>query len=128
MTDQKTPKYSAAQTNQRSALRAPLIVERIACEDALKTFFGYAKNISRGGLFVSTLKPREPGEQFDIELTLPLPQPLHVRCRVEVVWKRHFVRKGAHEPGMGLRFIELADDIGVRIDDWISSQAAGSKK
>jgi uncharacterized protein (TIGR02266 family) len=120
--------FPAEQTSQRRALRAPMIVEKIPCEDTQKTFFGYAKNISRGGLFIATVKPREPGEKFIIEMTLPMPESLNFRCEGEVIWKRHFVRKGGFEPGMGLRFIDLPEETGNRIDRWVQAQAANDLK
>ena len=122
MSEPDSPEYEAEQKNQRLATRVPLIVEKIPIEDGQKTFFGYAKNISRGGLFIATVKPREPGEEFTIELTLPV-NPRHViRCRCEVIWKRHFHKKDSHEPGMGLRFIDLADSDGDKIDEWVEAQ------
>jgi len=112
----------AEQKNQRHATRSPLIVEKIPCGDGQKTLFGYAKNVSRGGLFIATVKPREPGEEFIIELTLPMKPGYTFRCRCEVVWKRHFQRKSSHEPGMGLRFIDIADADGDMIDEWVTTQ------
>ena len=119
------PEYAAEQKNQRRATRAPLIVEKIPCGDGQKTLFGYAKNISRGGLFIATVKPREPGEQFVIELTLPT-NPRHTfRCLCEVVWKRHFQRKSSLEPGMGLKFVDLVNADGDKIDKWVAELATG---
>ena len=118
----ENPEYTAAQINKRRAVRAPLIVEKIPCADGQKTFFGYAKNLSRGGLFIATVKPREVGEEFFIEWTLTT-KPRHtIRCRCEVVWKQHFQRKGVHEPGMGLRFLDLNDADGGKIDVWVAEQ------
>lgn len=114
--------YAAEQKNKRRATRAPLIVEKIPCGDGRKNFFGYAKNASRGGLFIATVNPRELGEEFMIELTLPT-KPRHtVRCRCEVVWKRHYQRKAAHEPGMGLHFLDLTNTDGDKIDEWVTEQ------
>ena len=122
MNETDNPEYTSEQKNKRSATRAPLIVEKIPCGDGQKSFFGYAKNISRSGLFISTVNPREPGEEFMIELTLPM-KPRHmVRCRCEVVWKRHYQRKGAHEPGMGLKFLDITDIDGDKIDEWVAEQ------
>ncbi len=121
MPQESPPEYSAEQKSQRNNLRAPLIVEKIPCEDGQKTFFGYAKNISRGGLFISTVKPREPGEQFTIEIALPTPGKLTFRCLCEVIWKRHFERKSSLEPGMGLKFIDLPTETGDQIDDWVQT-------
>jgi uncharacterized protein (TIGR02266 family) len=114
--------YSVEQKNQRHATRSPLIVEKIPCGDGQKTLFGYAKNVSRGGLFIATVKPREPGEEFVIELTLPMKPGYTFRCRCEVVWKHHFQRKSSHEPGMGLRFIDIADADADVIDEWVTAQ------
>lgn len=122
MSVHENPEYEAKQLNQRRATRAPLIVEKIPCGDGRKTLFGYAKNISRGGIFIATLKPREPGEEFMIELTLPMVPRYTLRCRCEVVWTRHFQRKDSNEPGMGLRFLELAAADGDKIDEWIMQQ------
>ncbi len=118
------PEFAAEQKSQRCATRAPLIVEKIPCGDGRKTLFGYAKNISRGGLFIATVKPREPGEEFTLELRLPSNSRHTIRCRCEVVWKRHFQRKDSNEPGMGLRFIDLDDVDGAKIDEWVAEQTA----
>lgn len=120
MGQQPPPDFSAEQKSQRNNLRAPLIVEKIPCDDGQKTFFGYAKNISRGGLFIGTVKPREPGDRFTIEFTLPNPARLTFRCTCEVVWKRHFEKKTPLEPGMGLQFIDLPENIGREIDEWVN--------
>ncbi len=115
--------YDVEQKNKRRATRSPLIVEKIPCGDGQKTLFGYAKNVSRGGLFISTVKPREVGDAFLIELTLPMNPRYTVRCRCEVVWKRHFQKKNPHEPGMGLRFLDLTDADGDKVDEWVTEQA-----
>jgi uncharacterized protein (TIGR02266 family) len=114
------PEYDAQQLNKRRTIRAPLIVEKVPCEDGQKTFFGYAKNVSRGGLFISTVKPREPGEKFLIELTLPTKPRTTISCDCEVVWKQHFQSKSPNEPGMGLRFINISDADGDKIDAWVT--------
>ncbi len=122
MSEPDSPEYEAEQKNKRLATRVPLIVEKIPIEDGQKTFFGYAKDISRGGLFIATVKPREPGEEFTIELTLPV-KPRHViRCRSEVIWKRHYHKKAPYEPGMGMRFLDLADTDGDKIEAWVEEQ------
>lgn len=124
MSTPENPGYAAEQKNKRRATRAPLIVEKVPVEDGQKTFFGYAKNLSRGGLFIATVKPREPGEEFLIEVTLPVTPKHTFRCRCEVVWKRHFQRKDSNEPGMGLRFLDLDSGDGDKIDAWVNEQVA----
>lgn len=119
-----TPEYSAEQKSKRHATRAPLIVEKIPCGDGQKTFFGYAKNISRGGLFIPTVNPREPEDEFMLEFTLPKTSSHTIRCLCRVVWKQHFQRKSGFEPGMGLRFLDLTEADGDKIDEWVTEQAA----
>ena len=122
MNETGNSKYAEEQKNMRRSARAPLIVEKIPCADGQKTFFGYAKNISRGGLFIATLNPRERGEEFMLELTLPTKPKHKVSCRCEVVWKRHYKRKNVHEAGMGLHFLDITDIDGDKIDEWVKAQ------
>ena len=122
MSESENTEYTEEQKNKRRALRAPLIVEKIPCEDGYKTLFGYAKNISCGGLFITTVKPREPGETFLIELTLSTKPPCKIRCQCQVVWKHLFKRKDQQEPGMGLRFLDLTEGDGDRIEAWVEEQ------
>jgi uncharacterized protein (TIGR02266 family) len=107
--------------HQRKALRAPLIVLQVKLDDGRKSFFGYAKNISRSGLFIGTTNPREPGERFQVELSLPAPLGHNVRCACEVVWKRLYSKGSSYEPGMGLRFLELPEEMAKAIDGWVSA-------
>ncbi len=107
------------QAHQRLALRSPLIILKVKLEAKRRSFFGYAKNISKGGMFISSINPHDPGEQFRIELSLPVPIDQQVQCTAEVVWKRKFVPNGPHDPGMGLRFLDMPADVGEAIDDWV---------
>lgn len=109
--------------DQRQHLRRPLLIQKVFLDDGHKTFFGYAKNLSRSGVFISTVNPREPGEQFRLEIPLPPPLPTPVQVTCEVVWKRLFSRSSEHEPGMGLRFLDLPSELGTAIDNWIIKQS-----
>lgn len=106
----------------RKDLRAPLIVYRLRFDDGQRTFFGYSKNISRSGMFIATVSPREPGSRFEVEIPLPPPLGRTVRCTCEVVWSRQFERRASHEPGMGLRFLDLPEEDSAAIDAWIRDQ------
>ncbi len=103
----------------RKNLRAPLIVLKVKVEDGGKTFFGYARNISRSGMFIPATSPRNPGNRFLVELPLPAPVNRTVECTCEVVWARHYSRKSRYEPGMGLKFIDLPEEIAADIDAWV---------
>lgn len=107
----------------RRNLRSPLLILKVNLDDSAKTFFGYAKNISKSGMFVATVSPREPGERYPVEIIVSQVQPQPLRCTCEVVWKRPFDPKSRYEPGMGVRFVDLPEEIAEKLDNWIKSQS-----
>ena len=106
----------------RTNLRAPLIIQKVHIDGTRPAFFGYSKNISKSGMFIATTNPIEPGQQIDLEFQLPPPLKGTARCRCEVVWKRPFGTHLPFEPGMGMRFIDMPDEITDQIDQWIQGQ------
>ncbi len=106
----------------RGNLRSPLLVLKVRLDDGGKVFFGYGKNISRSGIFIATVNPREPGERFQIEIPLPPPIKRTIQCGCEVVWKREFSKKSRYEPGMGLRFVDLPAEVADAIEQWVRSR------
>ncbi len=107
----------------RKNLRSPLIIQKVHLNDERKAFFGYTKNISRSGMFIATTNPINPGDQIELEFSLPAPLQGTVRCLCEVVWKRPLGSHLPFEPGIGLKFLDLDEDVSARIDDWIREQA-----
>jgi uncharacterized protein (TIGR02266 family) len=105
----------------RKSLRAPLMVLKVKVDDGRKVFFGYAKNISRGGLFITTTNPREPGTSFQVEVPLPSPINRKLNCTCEVVWKRDYAKDSIYEPGMGLRFVDLPESEAETIHQWANA-------
>ncbi len=126
MNPEHNPPAPVGQTHSRRKLRVPLIVEKLACGDGRRTFFGYARNISCGGLFIATVSPREPGDRFDLQVTLPASAGFTLSCRCEVVWKRHFEQGQKFEPGMGLRFLDLSPEIAAALELWLQQVAGGA--
>lgn len=112
----------ARSTPRRRILAPPLLIVRQWEADGATTFFGYARNISRTGLFIGTVNPREPGARFDLQIPIP-PLQRCVACRCEVIWQRHFSKDCHDEPGMGLKFIDLPEEVGAALDAWVREQA-----
>jgi uncharacterized protein (TIGR02266 family) len=110
------------QADSRQDLRVPITVLQADCTDGHKTFFGYAKNLSKGGMMIGTVNPREPGSRFWVEFPLPEPVNRVARCHCEVVWQRCYSREHRYDPGMGLRFLDLPDDMAEAIDAWVQEQ------
>jgi len=123
MDQEQTPSPPVA---QRKNLRSPLIVLKVTLDDGTKSFFGYSKNISRNGIFIGTVNPREPGSTFQVEMNLPAPIGVTVQCTCEVVWKRPFRKGSPYEPGMGLKFLDLPLPIAEAIDRWVVEQSGPS--
>ncbi|WP_432822550.1 PilZ domain-containing protein [Trichloromonas sp.] len=113
--------------DQRRTLRAPLIVLRVKVDEGEKSFFGYARNISRSGLFIPATSPRQPGSRFVVEVRLPAPIDRAVQCTCEVVWQRQFSSKAKHDPGMGLKFVDMPEEIAALIDAWVKNQDQAKK-
>lgn len=109
--------------NRRKNLRYPIIVLKIEEGSERQPLFGYARDISRGGLFIESINPRKPGDRYQIRFTLP-EKGFEVRCRCEVVWMREYKKKAKLQPGYGVRFLDLPDDVAQRIDRWVGEQSA----
>ena len=106
----------------RQNLRSPLIIQKVHIDAERPVFFGYSKNISRSGLFIATTNKIAIGDQLDLEIPLPLPERKTVRCRCEVVWRRPLGKHLPFEPGIGLKFIDMPEEVCQQIDDWIKGQ------
>ncbi|HEY5648560.1 MAG TPA: PilZ domain-containing protein [Nitrospiria bacterium] len=114
---EKQPK----QADPRRDLRAPLIVLKVTEEGERNRLFGYAQNVSRGGLFIQSVNPRYPGDQFRIAFEIP-ETAISIQCRCEVVWRRTINRKSVLEPGYGIRFLDLDKKEAEKIDSWVKTK------
>jgi len=123
MSEEENDNSQQTPADQRKNLRSPLLILKVKLDDGDKVFFGYAKNISKSGLFIATVNPHDPGSRFQIEVPLPEPLGVSVQCEAEVVWKRHYTRGGPYEPGMGLKFLDISASLGESIDNWVKGSA-----
>ncbi len=120
MAEEQRPTTENTQADKRKNLRSPLLTLRVKLNDGSKVFFGYTKNISRSGMFISSVNPKPAGEIYQVEIPLPEPINQTIQCSCEVVWNRHFAKKAVYEPGMGLKFFGLSEDVAAKIDHWIN--------
>ncbi|MEK6759064.1 MAG: PilZ domain-containing protein [Deltaproteobacteria bacterium] len=110
--------YTLLRSDRRRNLRRQILVLKVKGEDQKGTFFGYCKTVSRGGMFITSVNPRKLGEEFDITFSLT-GEDLEIKCRCAVVWVREYDAYNKQEPGMGIKFINLSDEIKDRIDAWM---------
>jgi Tfp pilus assembly protein PilZ len=108
--------------DQRKNLRAPLIIQKILIDAERPVFFGYSKSISRSGIFIATTNPIKVGDQIELQIPLPAPLCRTVKCCCEVVWRRPKSKHLPFEPGIGLKFLDMPEDISNLLDDWIQEQ------
>lgn len=114
------------QAHRRKNLRSPLIVMRAKEGHDRPTFFGYAKNISRGGMFIASVNPPDPGRRFDVEFSLPHPFTRKVNCQCEIVWQRTWSTASVYEPGMGIKFVDIPEDSAAAINEWVETTVDAS--
>ncbi len=120
-TDRRERKvFTNTQASKRRSLHAPLIVLRSNDQSKRKVFFGYAKNLSMGGMFIASINPPSPGKKFCIEFAIP-GSGQNVKCTGEVVWNRTYSNRGKYEPGMGMRFLDIPHDTASAIDEWANA-------
>jgi type IV pilus assembly protein PilZ len=93
----------------RRSQRAPLKL-RIGYEQMNTFFADYTKNISRGGMFIKTPRPLEPGSRCHFSVSLPaLSDPLTLEGEVAWVLTAEEAQQRGEQPGMGIRFV-FADE------------------
>jgi uncharacterized protein (TIGR02266 family) len=108
-------------SDRRTNLRSRIIVTQVKMGDERRYFFGYARNISHTGVFIETISPRDVGEEFNIEFTIPNTDIL-IKCKACVIWNRRFSDKGQYEPGMGLKFVDLDTAVAGRVEVWVRKE------
>lgn len=114
--------YVVLRSDRRSNLRKQLLVLKVKGEDQKGSFFGYAKTMSRGGMFIASVNPRGLGEEFEITFRLT-GEHTDIKCRCAVAWVRHYDSLAKqNEPGMGIKFLDLDDATRDRIDEWVRTR------
>ena len=115
---EQEPQLVVLRSNRRKNLRTQLLVLKIMGTDIRGSFFGYAKTLSRGGMYIASVNPRKVGEEFDITFNLSDKEP-DIKCRCVVVWQRES-KPHSLAPGMGIKFIDLNEAARDRIDAWVN--------
>lgn len=109
--------YVALRHDRRVDLRSELLVLRAESADK-KVFFGYARKISKSGMFISTVNPKKVDEEFDIAFMLP-DEVTEVKCRCRVAWTMEYSQDMEYDPGMGIQFLDLDENIEKKIEEWV---------
>ena len=97
--------------------RAPRVLVDLEVDYAMEEnyLFAYIIDISATGIFVRTTNPEPPGTHLNLRFTPDDSGP--IECEGEVIWINPY-RPGAPDnlhPGMGIRFVELDDEVRQRL-------------
>jgi uncharacterized protein (TIGR02266 family) len=107
------------QKERRRHLRAPIPVRRVGVLGRGNVFFGYAGDISASGMFIRTVNPRKPGDQFTVVFSLPGSKS-EIRVTAEVVWAREHSKGSEYDPGMGLKFVDIDEQAAQSIREFVA--------
>lgn len=99
--------------------RSPVVVREARCICGIDVFFGYAKNISRSGLFIATPKLREPGSRYEIQFKVP-GLDHEFTCNGEIMWVRPYKHGSPKPPGFGVKFTEMPEEEALLLDKWVA--------
>jgi Tfp pilus assembly protein PilZ len=83
---------------------------------------GVADDLTTGGVFIRTPNPMELGEQCVLKLHMSDGGgPIEVACKV--IWTNKYGKESQHlRRGMGVKFLNLSDEIQKRVEEFIRSQ------
>ncbi|PLX43509.1 MAG: pilus assembly protein PilZ [Deltaproteobacteria bacterium] len=109
--------------NRRAYPRSPVVVREARYICGMEVFFGYAQNISRSGLFISTAKLREAGDIYEIQFSLPGESTRLFSCKARVVWSRGYRHNSTLPAGFGVEFLDLPEKDAIYIDKWVEAVA-----
>ncbi len=110
-----TAEQPIASSDRRAAPRVLVDLEvDYALED--NYLFAYITDISATGIFVRTTSPEQPGTHLNLRFSVG-DADLPIEVEGEVIWVNPY-RPGAADnlhPGMGIRFVELEDELKDRL-------------
>jgi uncharacterized protein (TIGR02266 family) len=108
--------------NRRGAPRLAVPFDLKVDVTGENTFYtGLLKDISTGGLFISTDHPPPYGSRFHLRFSFPGMEE-SVECEVQVRWIRDRFTEGNPEPGMGVEFVEMPTALRNRINAFLEGK------
>jgi len=101
-------------------------IETIVRVEFEEQYWGFTKNLSKGGAFILTPDPMDLGDEFFMKLHMPDGgAPMEMTCKV--VWTNKY-GKESHDMrrGMGIKFLRIQSEIQKRIEEYINSHKDGN--
>lgn len=112
---------------RQQLLKAPRAIEerfevyhRVRFKSGKQFLTEYTENLSRGGMFVASNKPLEPGSLIEAEIEVEgIEQPLKVEGRVAYRLDSEEAQKVGRSGGMGVQFVDLSPEVQARLHQYI---------
>lgn len=115
-------KHCMKEKNHRQNIRVSLIMRALVeCQDEKREL--YASNLSVDGIFLRTIAPFEAGTELDIVFSVDQEDPVELKGKV--VYINKLSPEMETEPGMGIKFIEVPEDIKERINCFLMNNLLG---
>jgi len=110
--------YVLLRPDRRGEVRH-LLVQKVT--GTANTFLGYAKNLSSGGMFISTAAPKNIDEVLTVTFNLP-DSSEKITCDARVAWVRDFDPVKRIDPGMGIEFKGIDRELRFVIEGWLEEE------
>jgi uncharacterized protein (TIGR02266 family) len=111
---------AADEANSRSSRRFPFEISLDIVSEH-NFYAGLSLNISEGGLFVATHQEYPVGTKLEIRLLLPSDEE-PTAIMTEVRWVRPHNENADGSAGMGLRFVDLAPDVLLKVQRFVKNR------
>ncbi len=113
-------------SERRESVRVPTRL-KVAFESRDQVVQALMTNLSRGGLFINTALPPEPGTRFDLKLQIEASgETLEIPSEVVSVHVGSGFSTG--EMGMGVRFLNMSEELRKKVDDLYESLTQRSRE
>jgi uncharacterized protein (TIGR02266 family) len=106
-------------TDERRRSPRVLVDLEVDCESEDNYLFAYITDISATGIFVRTTTPEQPGTHLNLRMSSEYAELLELEG--EVIWVNPY-RPGTPDnlhPGMGIRFVNLDNELRDRLFELI---------
>ncbi|MEC4676707.1 MAG: response regulator [Nitrospirota bacterium] len=105
----------------RKTIRVSLSLKvSVNCRD--KSLDLYALTLSAEGMFLRTIDPFDAGMEMKLVFSIDDRDPVELKGTVRYV--NQLTRELEHEPGMGIKFLDISEDVRCRISCFIIKQLA----
>jgi ActR/RegA family two-component response regulator len=107
------PAYGLILRERRRYFRRPISIQVVILRRAMPEVRCHSINISEGGMAVRTFVPLSPGEEVQVQFTLP-GHEIQFLAESTICWW-----KTGH---LGVRFVSLSQEDKSELQDWLSRQ------